>query len=104
MDAMTESMEDVDPCVDFQHHVCGRWFSHHARRPSYEQEIMGLFLKRIHQALLHVVKDRSPGVAVEHRNMAKLYETCLKFVEQEQSTGVAELLDAMNISNGSLKE
>ncbi|XP_065283276.1 uncharacterized protein [Dermacentor albipictus] len=96
LDALTENMEDVNPCADFQRHVCGRWFSQHSRRESYEQEAVDVFLSRIHQALIDAAQQPHGHVTREF-NMAKLYDSCLKFAVQEQTVKTTDVLESMGI-------
>ncbi|XP_075726387.1 uncharacterized protein LOC142768308 [Rhipicephalus microplus] len=99
MGAMTEYMEEVDPCLDFERHVCGRWFRHRSRRESYEQEAVDLFLTRIHQALENKTQQPAAhGIVSREYNIAKLYNSCLNFVVQDQKTKFVEVLQAMGIS------
>ncbi|KAL1437596.1 hypothetical protein MTO96_048804 [Rhipicephalus appendiculatus] len=100
MDAMTEYMEEVDPCSDFERHVCGRWFWNRSRRESYEQEAVDLFLSRIHQALQNKTQQpAAQGNATREYNMAKLYDSCLNFMVQDQKTTFVEVLQAIGISS-----
>ncbi|KAH8032110.1 hypothetical protein HPB51_023220 [Rhipicephalus microplus] len=74
-----------------QAHKAAVRFWHRSRRESYEQEAVDLFLTRIHQALQNKTQQPAAhGIVSREYNIAKLYDSCLNFVVQDQKTKFVE--------------